>query len=306
MAEPEVAQPASRAGVAYAVLAYASWGFFPIFWKQLRGVGPFEVLAHRVIWSCVFVGVLLAMQSRISAVFAAFGDPRTRRVLGASTALIAVNWFLFIWAVGSGRILEASLGYYVNPLVNVALGRLFLGERLTRPATVAVGLASVGVAVLAIGTGALPWVSLVLAGTFGLYGLCRKVAPVGPLVGLSFETLATTPIAMAGLAWLIVHDQAVTTSGASTRTWIFFILSGPATALPLLAFAEGARRLKYATLGIIQYLAPTLQFLCAVVLYGEVFTRSHAIAFAFIWCAVGMYVADSLRLGWARTPNARK
>ncbi len=293
--EDSAASASHRAGVGYAVLAYGSWGFFPIFWKQLRGVGPFEVLSHRVIWSCVFVVLLLALQDKTGVVAAAVRDPRTRRVLGASTALIAVNWFLFIWAVGSGHILEASLGYYINPLVNVALGRIFLGERLTRPAQVAVALASFGVAVLAVGTGVMPWVSLVLAATFGLYGLCRKVAPVGPLVGLAVETLATAPIAIAGLAWLILDDQAVTTSGASTRTWLFFILSGPATALPLLAFAEGARRLRYTTLGIVQYLAPTLQFLCAVVLYGETFTRHHAVAFGFIWTAVAVYVADSLR-----------
>jgi chloramphenicol-sensitive protein RarD len=192
----------ARGGVVLALVAYGTWGVFPIYWRQLRHVPAIEVLSHRVLWSCVLVGGLLAAQGRLGEAAGALRDRASRRALLASTVLIAVNWFLFIWAVAAGRILEASLGYYINPLVNVALGRLVLGERLTRAAQVAVALATAGVLVVATGTGAIPWVSLVLAATFGLYGLCRKVAPVGPLVGLAVETGLTAPVAIVALVVL--------------------------------------------------------------------------------------------------------
>lgn len=286
----------ARGGVGLALLAYGAWGVFPVYWRQLRHVPPLEVLAHRVLWSCLLVGALLLASRRFGDATAAMRDRRSRRALLASTALIAVNWFLFIWAVASGRILEASLGYYVNPLVNVALGRVALGERLSRAAMVAVTLAAIGVVVIAAGTGAVPWVSLVFAATFGLYGLCRKVAPVGPLVGLAVETGLTAPVALVAIGVLGLRGDAVAPS-ADLRTWAFLVGSGAATAVPLLAFAAAARRLRYATLGIVQYVAPTLQLGCAVVLYGERFTRSHAIAFAFIWTAVALYAGDALLRG---------
>lgn len=283
----------ARGGVFYAALAYGSWGLFPIYWKQLKHVPAFEVLCHRVIWSWALVAVVMAIGGRFGEVRAALSQPRTRRFLIASTSLISVNWFLFIWAITSGHILQASLGYYMNPLVNVALARVALGERLSPVATVAVALAAAGVAILTAGTGVFPWVAVALAVTFGLYGLCRKVAPVNPLPGLAVETLFVTPIAAAALAILVARGQAVT-AHADARTWLFFSGSGFATAVPLLAFAEAAKRLRFATLGILQYIAPTLQFLCAVAIYGEAFTRGHAIAFSCIWAAVALYAVDTI------------
>jgi chloramphenicol-sensitive protein RarD len=284
----------SRGGVGWALLAYGSWGVFPIYWKQLQHVPPAEVLSHRVLWSCVLVGGVLLLRGRGGELREALATRATRRALLASTALIAVNWFLFIWAVASGRILEASLGYYVNPLVNVALGRVVLGERLSRPAQIAVALAAIGVVVMGATTGAFPWLSLVLAITFGLYGLCRKMAPVAPLVGLGVETLLTAPLAIAAIAVLGARGDAVA-PGADLLTWAFLVGSGAATAIPLVAFAEAARRLRYSTLGITQYVAPTLQLACAVLIYGEPFTHAHAVAFAFIWAAVALYAGDTLR-----------
>lgn len=297
MAPPSAAMsppPRASGGVVLALVAYGTWGIFPIYWAQLRHVPPLEVLSHRVLWSCVLVGGLLAARGRLREAGAALRDRAGRRALLASTVLIAINWFLFIWAVGAGRILEASLGYYINPLVNVALGRLALGERLTRAAQVAVVLAAGGVVVMAAGTGAIPWVSLILAVTFGLYGLCRKLATVGPLVGLAVETGLTAPLAVIAIAILGARGVAAAPS-ADVATWLLLAGSGAATAVPLLAFAAAARRLRLSTLGIVQYVAPTLQLACAVLLYGEPFTRTHAIAFALIWAGVALYAGDSLR-----------
>ncbi|MEK7468131.1 MAG: EamA family transporter RarD [Planctomycetota bacterium] len=283
----------ARGGVLWAVLAYGSWGVFPIYWKQLRHIPAFEVLCHRVLWSCALVGIAMAIQGQLGAIRSALADSKTRRVLLASTALIGVNWFLFIWAVTSGRILQASLGYYMNPLVNVALGRLVLGERISPAAAVAVALAAAGVAIMAAGTGAVPWVAVSLAVTFALYGLCRKTVAVGPLVGLSVETILIAPVAAIALAVLFARGQAAT-QHATRIEWIFLAGSGFPTAIPLLAFAEAARRLRFITVGILQYIAPTLQFLCAVAIYHEAFTRNHAVAFGCIWGAVAIYAVDSI------------
>ncbi|MFP2932631.1 EamA family transporter RarD [Pyxidicoccus sp. 3LG] len=291
--------PAPRAsGFAYAFAAYLSWGMFPIYWKQLGHVPPLVVISHRVVWSFLFVAGLLTVGRRWPEVKAALSTRRTLVALLVSTALISSNWFLFIWAVNTGHVTQASLGYYINPLLNVVLARVMLGERLRRPQLVAVLLAGAGVVYLAVSRGELPWVSLLLAGTFGVYGLVRKMAPVEPLTGLAVETGLAVPVALTLVALTPAVPGAVGGFGANVRDTLLLLGSGVATALPLLWFAFGAKRLRYGTLGIIQYVAPTCQLALAVLVYGEPFTTPYAITFACIWTAVLLYALDAL--WWSR------
>ncbi|NMO18425.1 EamA family transporter RarD [Pyxidicoccus fallax] len=291
--------PAARgSGFAYALAAYAAWGLFPIYWKQLGHVPALTVISHRVVWSFLFVAGLLTVGRRWREVKAALGSRRTLGALLVSTALISSNWFLFIWAVNTGHVTQASLGYYINPLLNVVLARVILGERLRRPQLVAVVLAATGVVSLAVSRGELPWVSLLLAATFGVYGLVRKMAPVEPLTGLAVETGLAAPVALVLVALAPAVPGATGGFGASMRDTLLLVGSGVATALPLLWFALGAKRLRYGTLGIIQYVAPTLQLALAVLVYGEPFTRPYAVAFACIWTAVLLYALDAL--WWSR------
>ncbi len=274
-------------------MAYGLWGLFPIYWKQLASVAAMDVLAHRILWSVVFTAGMLLAWGRLREVGRALADRALRRTLLISTALIATNWGLFIWAVSEDRVTEASLGYYINPLLNVVLARLVLGERLRGLQTAAVILAACAVAYLTVAQGSLPWVSLVLAVTFSLYGLVRKRAPVGPLVGLTVETGLAAPIA---LAYLLLSDPKMASfvdAPLSIRAWM--VGAGVATALPLLAFAAAARRLRYTTLGMVQYLAPSLQLVCAVALYGEPFRHEQQVTFGLIWIAVALYVAEAFR-----------
>lgn len=293
-ATPVAAQDARR-GLWFAVGAYGLWGVFPIYWKQLGHVAAERLLAHRVVWSFAFVLALVAAQGGLPAARRAWADPRARRALATSTVLISTNWWLFIWAVNGGHILEASLGYYMNPLLNVLVGRVVLGERLSRAQTIGVALAAAGVVNLAVSTGRLPWVSLVLAGSFAAYGLVRKRAPVDARTGLLVETGLVTPLA---LVFLAVRAWAGADDGApplDVKSWALVVGSGVATGWPLLWFAEAAKRLRLSTLGIVQYIAPTLQLACGVLVYGEPFTSAHAVTFALIWSAVALYVVSALR-----------
>lgn len=282
-------RPTALAGAAYAFGAYLIWGLFPAYWKALAAVAPDVIIAHRIAWSFVFVAILLTLRRRWGEVLAAVRKRRTLGVLAATTTLISSNWLLFIWAVNSGHVTEASLGYYINPLINVVLARLFLGERLRPLQLAAVFVAAAGVAFFTFGLGVIPWVSISLAVTFGLYGLLRKQAPVESLAGLSVETaLATVP----SVAWLLFAAEGPV-FGATTREALLLVGAGAATAIPLLWFATGARRLRYSTMGIIQYVAPTCQLALAVLAYGEPFTPRHAVTFALIWAAVGLYAFDA-------------
>lgn len=276
-----------------AVGAYAMWGFFPIYWKLLDAVPPFEILAHRILWSVVFVFVLLAFTGGLRTSLAHLRDARMRRLLLLSTALIATNWGVFIWSVSESRIRDASLGYYINPLLNVVIARVFLGERQRPLQAVAVALACGGVLWLTIAQGSLPWVSLVLALSFCLYGLVRRSISVSAVDGLAIETSLTVPLV---LLYLVSLDppfgQIFSVDGL---TLALIIGSGVVTAVPLLAFAGAARRLRFTTLGMIQYLAPSLQLMCAVLLYDEPFGRDQVITFSLIWAAVALYVFDSAR-----------
>ncbi len=283
----------TRNGALMALLAYVLWGFFPIYWKWLDAVPPFEVLAHRILWSLFFVVGLLAMSGKVRSTWAHLRKGATRRAMLASTVLIATNWGLFIWAVSADRIRDASLGYYINPLLNVVIGRVVLGERLRPPQTAAVLLATAGVAWLAIAQGSLPWVSLVLALTFCLYGLVRKQVAVTAVEGLAIETLLTTPFV---LVYLLCLDPPLGHLIQADGTTVALLLgSGVVTAVPLLAFAGAARRLRFGTLGMLQYLAPSLQLGCAVLIYDEPFGTHQAVTFGLIWAAVLLYGADSLR-----------
>lgn len=301
--EPEPHQHVA-AGLTYALAAYLWWGLIAIYFKIIAHVPPLTILAHRIFWCSVMLLPLLLLRRQWGDVLELARSRSARRSLGFATLLIATNWGIFIYAVSVNRLSEASLGYYINPLLNVLFGRLFLGERLTTLQWSAVGLATAGVTYLTYQTGTIPWISLVLAGTFATYGLVRKRSPAGPMVGLFFETTLLTPLAGGFLLWvLFTGDHGPLPAGLDapfiegTPDWLTAILlplGGLITAMPLLWFAAGTRRLRLSTIGFIQYLAPTLQFLLAVLLFGEAFNADRAITFALIWIAVAIFMGDSI------------
>lgn len=284
------------AGLAFAVAAFASWGLAPIYFKALKSVHPVQLVAHRVIWSVLLLVVLIQFTRKWDAVWAAWADRKNRRVLALTAALISGNWLLFIWAANSGQLLQSSLGYFINPLLNVLLGVVFLGEILNRLQKLAVAIASIGVLNLLAAHGTFPWIALSLALSFGLYGLFRKKVPVDSTVGLFLETALMTPFALIYLAYLGWTGDLAFGQG-DTRVDLLLASSGVITAIPLLWFVAGARRLKLATIGLVQYISPTGQFLLAVLLYGETFTRAHAVTFGLIWVSLAVY---SLSAFWTK------
>ena len=284
---PELAE---RDGITAALAAYTLWGLVPIFFKQLTAVPALEIIAHRVVWSLLLVGALLVLRGRLNAVWSAARDPRLLARAALAAALVMTNWLIFVWAVNAGRILETSLGYFINPLVSVVLGVLVLGERLRPRQWLAVALAGVGVALEGWRVGGLPWVSLALAATFGSYGLLRKQLPLDAAGGLWLETACAVPFALGYLLWL----GSTGSFGSDTGTSLLLIATGPVTAIPLLLFAIGARRLPLATLGFLQYTAPSLSFLVAILLYGEAMNLARLLAFAAIWTGLALYTADLL------------
>ena len=287
-------QRSFRIGLAWGLAAYGAWGVFPIYFKAVAAVPALEVLAHRVVWSVVVLAVVLTVQRRWREVAAAVADLRTLAVLGVTAVLIGVNWYVFIWAITTGRILQSSLGYFINPLVNVFLGVVFLGERMSRAGVAAVAMAALGVGWLTVRGGTVPWVSLVLAFSFAFYGLLRKTARVKPVPGLAVETALLAPVALLFLA-------ATASSGGlyfGTGSWrldLLLVAAGLVTALPLLWFNTAAQLLPLSTLGFLQYLSPTGQFLLAVLVYGEPLDRDRLIAFAFIWAALAIFTVDQVR-----------
>ncbi|MFZ2493151.1 MAG: EamA family transporter RarD, partial [Thermoanaerobaculia bacterium] len=272
----------TRAGIAFGIAAYASWGFIAVYFKLVGAVPPLEILAHRIVWSVAILLLIITVSRRWPDFAKVVAEPRRLLPLVVSTVLIAVNWFIFIWAVTTSHMVEASLGYYINPLVNVLLGFLFLGERLRKLEWTAVALAGAAVTWLAITVGVIPWVSLALAVSFGVYGLVRKKAGVPSIEGLTIETLILLPLAAGYLAYLGNAGTLAFGSG-STKLDLLLIAAGPVTALPLLWFASAVRRLRLATVGLLQYIAPTIQFTLAVTVYGEPFGHERAVAFALIW-----------------------
>ena len=289
-------------GLAYAALAFVAWGLYPLYFKTIASVPPLEVVLQRSVWSLVFVLALLAVLRRWNWLRELAARPKRLALFALSALLLSTNWLVYVWAVQAGHIVEASLGYFINPLVNVLLGVLVLRERLRRAQWVAVALAAAGVLWLTLLTGRLPWIALALAGSFGLYGLLRKTATLGAIEGLALETLLLAPVVVPALLWWTFARQGVLAQGdAALVGWV--LLSGPLTAVPLLLFAAGARRLKLATLGLVQYLAPTLQLLLGVWVYHEPFDARRLVGFAFIWAGLALVSADALGLWrWRQAP----
>jgi chloramphenicol-sensitive protein RarD len=292
--EPSPPPTAARAGLVYGLAAYLWWGFVPIYFKLVAAVPAIEVLGHRIVWSCAFLAVLIAWQRRWHEVWTAMRMGRVVGVLVASTLLVGTNWFVFIWAVEHNQVLQASLGYFINPLVSVLLGMIFLRERLRAWQAAALVLVAAGVVNLAIAHGVLPWISLVLALSFGGYGLLRKIVNVGALAGLMVETAILTPLGIWLVARGMLRDLAPITSHQA-QLYGILLLAGVVTTLPLIWFTNAARRLRLATMGFLQYVGPTCQFLLAVFLFNETFTRAHGITFSCIWLAVAIYSIDSIR-----------
>jgi chloramphenicol-sensitive protein RarD len=284
--------PAPR-GLAFGLAAYALWGILPVYFKALAGVAPTDIVAHRIVWSLPFLAILILAGGQSPAVRAALRNRRAMSILTLTATLIGINWLLYVYAVTSGHILAASLGYYLNPIANVLLGRFILKERLTGAQWIAVALALCGVLALAIGALGQLWISLTLCISFALYGLLRKTAPVESLPGLAVETALLFPLAMMWLAWGAAAGTAI--FGTTTAEAWLLTLAGIISTTPLLLFTAAARRLRYSTLGMLQFIAPTVQFILAVALYGERFTTAHAIAFGAIWVAIGIYVVSLLR-----------
>jgi chloramphenicol-sensitive protein RarD len=286
--------PETSRGYLYAAVAFGSWGFAPLYFKMMGHFPAGEMLAHRILWSGVALIVLVIAFRRIEAFKAIFRDRKLIGRMLVSGVLIAFNWGLYLWAIMSGHVLQASLGYYINPLLNVALGALVLKETLSGRRKLAIGIAAVGVVAMVVGGSSFPWVAVLLASTFALYGLVRKMTPVDPLTGLLFETMLSAPIALGYLAYQSVEAGQI--SGTADG-FVLALLLGTSiiTTVPLLAFNAAAKRLDYATLGICQYLSPSLQFLLAVLVFGEIFTLGHALAFGCIWAGLALYTSDIIR-----------
>lgn len=280
-------------GLIFGIIAYTLWGLFPIYLKSVGDASALEILAHRILWSVPFGAVLIALRKQWDEVAKAFTTPRVLLLLGVSALAISSNWLIYVWSVVNDRVLEASLGYYINPLMYVAAGVFILGERLRPIQIFAVCLATLGVLVLTFGAGVFPWVSLTLAVLFTLYGYLRKTTPVGAMPGLFIETTLLSPIALVYLLWLMSTGNAVFLNG-STMMDTLLVLAGPVTVVPLVLFALSARRLRLSTIGFLQYIGPTLQFFLGIY-YGETFTWAHGICFGSIWIALALFSFDAAR-----------
>jgi chloramphenicol-sensitive protein RarD len=285
-------------GMLYAALAFSIWGLFPLYFHAVGSVGALEILAHRMLWSLLFLGLVLTFRRQWKWLGQALRQPRVVGSFIASALLLSANWFTYIWAVNHGHVIDASLGYFLTPLVNVMLGYALLHERLRRGQWLAIALAAGGVAWLAWQAGQLPWIAMLLAATFGGYGLLRKTAALGALEGLSFETLILFPLAFAYLGWLMLAGQSafIATDAAGTR-WLL-VAAGPITAIPLLLFAAGARRIPLSVLGLLQYIAPTIQLLLGIWIFQETFSAERMVGFIIIWSALALYAAEGL---WQRS-----
>jgi chloramphenicol-sensitive protein RarD len=286
-------QRIDRVGLASAVAAYTAWGFMPVFFKQLSHVQALEIIAHRVIWAVPLLIAIMAVRRQLGEYVGALARWSLLRWMVASSALISVNWLIYVWAVNNQHILAASFGYYLNPLMNMLVGTVFLKERLNRTQVVAVVVAVLGVAVMGAGALDTLWISLSLAASFCAYGLVRKMAPVGAVPGLAIETSLILPLAMAGAFWFAwggPHPG----WGSDARTSWLLVAGGAITAIPLLLFATAARRMSYSALGFVQYIGPTLQFLCGVLLYGEALTTARLASFALIWAALAIFSWDAI------------
>lgn len=286
-----------RDGLIFSVLAYSLWGMMPLYLKQVETVPAVEIVAHRVIWSVLFGSVLIGARRQWGEVKRAFTTPKILLVLFYAAIFISLNWLIYVWAVADHRVLEASLGYFINPLMYVAAGVFILGEKLRSPQKIAIVVACIGVLVLTVGLGKLPWVALILAGLFTAYGYIRKTTDIGAMPGLLVETVLLSPIALLylGFIWL---NGTIVFSQTGLGMDALLILAGPVTVMPLLLFALSAKRLTMITIGLTQYIGPTIQFFFGLY-YGEAFTLYHAIAFGMIWLALGIFTWDA----WKNSKN---
>ncbi|MFK4793113.1 EamA family transporter RarD [Sphingobium sp. ZW T5_29] len=272
--------------------AYGLWGLLPIFFKLLHEVAPVEVVSQRVIWSLLLILGVLTARRGLGPLLSAFRDSKLLLPLAGSALFIGINWVTYVWSVNNDHVIAASLGYFLNPLVNVALGVLVLKEKLRRAQVLAIAIATLGVAIMAAAALTTLWISVLLALSFAFYGLIRKMTPVPPMAGLGVETLILTPFALAYLLWLSAHGGISLGTNAYV-TWLL-IASGALTTIPLVLFAMAAHRLPMATLGLMQYLAPSLQFLCGVFLYGEKLSHGQMASFALIWLGLILFAGDSV------------
>jgi len=281
-------------GMLAAASAYVLWGFLPIYWKFLQRVSAQEILIHRILWSLVTVVLLLTVQRQWQWLRVSRERPAILRSFVITGVLLAINWLVYIWANNNGHIVEASLGYFITPLVNVVLGLVFLHERMRPAQWLAIGIAAAGVLYLILNAGGLLWISFTLAFSFGIYGLLRKTAQLGSLPGLTVEMAVLSLPALAYALFLQSSGQAAFAHGLPATT-ILLAFSGVITAVPLLLFAYGARQVPLTSLGVLQYIAPTMQFLIGVLLYGESFTPSRIVGFSLIWIALALYWRDSFQ-----------
>ncbi|MFZ6774481.1 EamA family transporter RarD [Undibacterium sp. SXout7W] len=286
-----------RKGILFAGSSYIVWGLFPLYFKALHTVPALEILLNRMVWSLIFLAVVLAWRQQWSWIALTLKQPRLLASFAGSALLLSANWFVYIWAINHGHVIDASLGYFITPLVNILLGYMLLGERLRKMQWLAVSLAAAGVGWLTWQAGHLPWIALILALTFGTYGLIRKTSQLGALEGLSLETGMLFPFALGYLLWLTAEGQnALLTQTSDIQ--LLLLASGPVTAIPLLLFAAGARMIPMSTLGLLQYIAPSLQFLTGVLLFGEPFDQHRLAGFIAIWAALLVYSAEGLWIGF--------
>jgi chloramphenicol-sensitive protein RarD len=280
-------------GIIYAIGAYLIWGLLPLYWKALQHVSAVEILAHRIVWSFAFLVALVWIKKEWHQVSRLRSAPGTLGIIALTSVLLTSNWLLYIWAVNAGFIVETSLGYFINPLMNVLLGVFFLRERLRPLQWVPIGLAAAGVLYMTLSYGRPPWIALALAVSFAIYGLLKKRLPVGALPGLAVETAVVAPLAVVFLAVITLRDTAAVTN-AGPLTAGLLVFSGVVTAMPLLLFNAGVQRINLSTIGILQYMAPTMQFLIGVLVYGEAFDQARVIGFGLIWTALLVYTLESL------------
>ena len=288
----QIEQRRAQVGLWCGLAAYTAWGVLPVYFKALASVSPVLIVAHRIVWSLVALAVLVTALKGWPAVRNGVRNRKALATLALTATLIGVNWLLYVYAINSGHILAGSLGYYLNPLANILLGRFFLSEHLSKRQWTAVAIAASGVAVLAMGALDTLWLSLTLCFSFATYGLLRKQVAVDSLSGLTIETVILAPLAL--LYILFEASRGIAVFGTSQSDIALLVAAGIVSTAPLLLFTEAARRLPYATVGMLQFIAPTVQFLLAVLAYGETFTRTHAVAFAAIWIAVGLYMSGMI------------
>ena len=285
----------TRSGILYALATFFMWGFLvPLHFKLLSDVPVLQILSHRIVWGSLFALCLIAISCQGRKLIEALAAGRKLLLLCLSASLVGINWIVYIWAVNSGHLVQTSLGYFINPLVNVALGVLFLRERLHPAQVAACALAGLGVLILAVAAGEMPWIALALAFSFGFYGLVRKVVPVAPLIGFCIESLLLTPLALGYLGAVMLEGTSAAFTG-DLRLDLLLILTGVSTATPLIWFVAAAQRLKLSTLGLLQYLSPSGQLALGVLVYGEAFGWIDGLAFAIIWAALAIYTVSALR-----------